>query len=117
MRSRARKLLVLLCAGVFAPAWADPPTPLPPPILPPPPAESGPSGARQPWRNLSPQQRDAIRRLSQEQRWALINRAQANGAPPAPATRLSPQERRQLREQIRQEHEGRRRGGGFQRRP
>jgi len=64
------------------------------------------------WRNLSPEQREAIRRLSREEREALMNHAAGRqGAAPAPGTRLSPQERRQLREQIREEHE--RRGGGF----
>jgi len=62
-------------------------------------------------RSLSPAQREAIRRLSQEQREALAGRPP--GRPeggPAPGMRLSPQERRQLREQIREEHE---RHGGF----
>jgi len=64
------------------------------------------------WRNLSPEQRDAIRRLSQEEREALANHPPGRpGAGPPPGARLSPQERRQLREQIREEHE--RRGGFF----
>ena len=62
------------------------------------------------WRNLSPAQRDAIRRLSQEQRAALANRRGGAGGVP-PAQRLSPEERRQLRDQIREEHE--RRSGRF----
>jgi len=65
-------------------------------------------------RNLSPAQRDAIRRLSHEERDALARpRGPAGVAPmPAPATapasRLSADERRQLRAQIREEHEMRR---------
>ena len=68
------------------------------------------------WRNLSPAQRDAIRRLSQEEREALIHRGRGRqGGAVGPGSRLSPQERRHLRDQIREEHE--RRGGGWGRRP
>ncbi len=121
-------LFGLFCAGLLGPGWGQ--TPLPP--VPPPPMQGAtplaPAGEEAPeapradspqrdfprsgWRNLSPAQREAIRRLSREEREALLKRGgprQGGGAPPG--MRLSPQERRQLREQIREEHE--RRGGGF----
>ena len=94
-------------------------------------AEQPPEAARNPrvevppdpsrgggWRNLSPEQREAIRRLSREEREALSNRgAGRRGGAPPPGMRLSPQERRQLRDQIREEHERRGAGGGWGRRP
>jgi len=107
-----RLLLAGLCLAPVAGVWAWEGLP-PPPPLPPPPMPAGPGAARDPhgnWRTLSPEQRDAIRRLSQEQREALIKgRPGVAGAGPAP--RLSPEERRQLRAQIREEHERRRFGG------
>jgi hypothetical protein len=111
-------LLAVLYGGLVASAWSDPALPPPPPPPPAAPAAAPGAGADAPrgtWRNLSPEQRDAIRRLSQEERQALINRAQNRGGdPPAPAGRLSREERRQLRAQIREEHErrGLRPGGG-----
>jgi hypothetical protein len=60
------------------------------------------------WRNLTPAQRDAIRRLSQEQRDALGRRPGLRpGAGVPPGSRLSAEERRQLRDQIREDHERR----------
>jgi len=118
-------LLGLVCTGQTSSVWAQAPLPF---ILaqgaPPAPGGEAPQGPgpargdlqrdvpRNGWRSLSPAQREAIRRLSQEEREALINRGggRLGGAAP-PGARLSPQERRQLREQIREEHE--RRGGGF----
>jgi hypothetical protein len=121
-RLRPLSLLVALCGGLLATAWGRPALPPPPP---PPGAAVAAPGAgdapgtgdtrRGPWRNLSPEQRDAIRRLSQEERQALINRAQnRSGESPLPGTRMSREERRQLRAQIREEHERRslRPGGG-----
>jgi len=123
-------LLGILCGGLFSSSWGQ--TPLLPPPAPlqvaPPPApaadetpgegghalrdESAHDFPRGGWRNLSPEQREAIRRLSREQREALLNRAGGRrGGTAPPGVRLSPQERRQLREQIREEHE--RRGAGF----
>jgi hypothetical protein len=58
------------------------------------------------WRSLSPAQREAIRRLSQEQRQALANRpGPRQGGVVPPGGRLTPEERRQLRAQIREDHE------------
>jgi len=143
-RKRFLSLLPVLLGGLIASAWGRASMPLPPPPLPPGsssepqrdpgpvadgPERAGPSEApggsgREPqrdfprgyWRNLSPDQREAIRRLSQEEREALANRSAARqgGALP-PGARLSPKERRQLRDQIREEHE--RRGGRRGRRP
>lgn len=123
-------LFGLVCATLIGPGWGQTP-PFPPPA--PPASVQGaapvaPAGnepidtlrgegpqrdfPRSGWRNLSPAQREAIRRLSREEREALLQRGgtRQGGAPP-PGMRLSPQERRQLREQIREEHE--RRGAGF----
>jgi hypothetical protein len=135
-------VLLPACAGAAQALWQEPGRPAalavqlahrvqylpPPPALPPPP----PAGLRQPvdreergvqadvqqrnWRNLTPAQREAIRRLSQEQREALANRPAA-GADRLPGARMSPAERRQLREQIRAEHERRREAYGPGRRP
>jgi len=107
IRRRWLGLLVLLCAAFLSPAWASARAPLPPP---PPPPEF----ERGPWRNLAPEQRDAIRRLSQEQRQALERGASAGpSAAPFAGSRLSPEERHRLREQIRQDHERRQaRAGG-----
>jgi len=80
------------------------------------PREMPGDSARGAWRNLSREQRQAIRRLSQEEREALAGRSGHPGmiAPPAPPPgavppggRLSPQERRELRRQIREDHERR----------
>jgi len=106
-----RRLLAVLCMGLVASAFGRPALP-PAPAQPPAPAADLPGGERGNWRNLSPAQRDAIRRLSREQREALINRRQGRqGDAAAPAGRLTPEERRQLRAQIREDHE--RRGGRF----
>ncbi len=117
-------LLGFLQFGLSALARASPVPmlPPPPPPLPPPgfaPPNAGPLGAVPPrgyWRYLSPAEREAIRRLSQEQRQALVNPLAPRAPPllpgvPPPGGRLSPEERRQLRDQIREEHE--RRGGRF----
>jgi hypothetical protein len=125
-RRRSLSILAVLYGGLLASAWGRPGLPPPPPLPPPAPAIAAPGagdvpregyaeGRRGNWRNLSPEQRDAIRRLSQEERQALINRAQNRaGEAPAPPGRLSREERRQLRAQIREEHErrGLRPGGG-----
>ena len=122
-------LFGLFCGGLISPGWGQTPLPLPPPAPPvqgaaplAPPGEEAtePLRGESPqrdfprsgWRNLSPAQREAIRRLSREEREALLKRGgpRQGGAAP-PGMRLSPQERRQLRDQIREEHE--RRGGGF----
>ncbi|HXY21605.1 MAG TPA: hypothetical protein VEI29_02900 [Burkholderiaceae bacterium] len=122
-------LLGLFCSGLVGPGWGQTPLPLPPPPAPVQGTSAlAPGGdeatetlhgelpqrdfPRSGWRNLSPAQREAIRRLSREERETLLKRGgpRQGGAPP-PGARLSPQERRQLREQIREEHE--RRGGGF----
>lgn len=125
LASALAALLSVVCAGQIGSAWARAPLPLTlaqnaPPAPGVEPAEGlGAAGGEAPrdfprsgWRGLSPAQREAIRRLSQEEREALINRGRGRlgGAAPSGA-RLSPQERRHLREQIREEHE--RRGGGF----
>lgn len=119
-------MLAALSCGLLSAAAADalpPPPPLPPPLAPgyvPRDAVPEPRGGytetrRGAARNLTPEQRDAIRRLSQEERQALANRRTARtGEPPQPGARLSAEERRQLRDQIREEHErrGPRSGGG-----
>jgi len=66
------------------------------------------------WRNLTRAQRDAIRRLSQEERDALARGTNPRQGGAAPGARLSPEERQQLRDQIREEHErhGARHGAG-----
>ncbi len=130
MMKRLRSLIMLpaLCGGLLATSLARTPLPPPPPpayIPPSPPAGAAeaprdrfPEGGRGNWRNLSPEQRDAIRRLSQEERQALINRNRGrNGEAPAPGGRLSAEERRQLREQIREEHERRGLRAGGAKRP
>lgn len=112
----------LLCSGLITAAWGRAGVPPLPPApespsepqrdadrLPEAPQRDFPRGN---WRNLSPAQREAIRRLSQEERQALGTRPPGRpGANAPPGTRLSPRERRQLRDQIREEHE--RRFGGF----
>ena len=130
-------LFGVLCASLMGPAWGRAPWPVsaPPATLQgsaptAPVAEQAPEAARGlrgeaqsgtgqgGWRNLTPEQREAIRRLSREQREALINRTDPRrGAAPSPGARLSPQERRQLREQIREAHELRGAGFGRGRRP
>lgn len=123
-------MLPALCGGLVATTSAQTALP-PPPPLPPPPygaqaqpgAGQGPrdpyaEGRRGNWRNLSPEQREAIRRLSQEERQALANRNRnRNDEAPAPGGRLSIEERRQLREQIREEHERRGLRAGGPKRP
>ena len=122
-----RTLAALAClagSGVVTLACARPYLPAPPPQLPAAPlAAPGPPNAPNPpveppravprgfWRNLSPAQRQAIRELSREQREALAGRQglRPDGAN-APGARLTPRERRELRDVIREEHE--RRGGG-----
>jgi hypothetical protein len=131
---RPLTVVAALCGGLLASSWATAVLPPPPP---PPPAYAAPGSVDMPrdardsrddasreaypevrrgnWRNLSPEQRDAIRRLSQEERQALIHRAPNRpGEAPVPAARLSREERLQLRAQIREEHErrGPRAGGG-----
>jgi hypothetical protein len=106
---RPLALFAVLCAGLSAAARGQPGVPLPPapPVLPAP-HEPSADARREYWRSLTPEQRESIRRLSQEQRQALINRAPVRpGEAPAPAGRLSLEERRQLRAQIREEHERR----------
>jgi hypothetical protein len=110
-----RLLSGLVCLGMPLLVLARPSLP-PPPPPPPPPAgaqDGRPEGALGNPRNLSPEQRDAIRRLSQEEREAMANRQaqRQQGRPGANGPRLSPEERRHLRQQIREEHE--RRGGRF----
>jgi hypothetical protein len=64
------------------------------------------------WRSLSPAQREAIRQFGTEQREPRNRPPAAPGAPPAPQAgdgragpgRLTPEERRELREQIREAH-------------
>jgi len=117
---RSPSLLGALCAGLTAAAWGQPA--VPPPSGAPPameaPRDSYSEARREYWRNLSPEQREAIRRLSQEERQALIHRGQPRpGEAPLPAGRLSREERRQLRAQIREEHERRSPRGGGGRRP
>jgi len=79
------------------------------------PADAAGDGPRGPWRELSPEQRQAIRQLSREQREALSGRPGARPGGGVPPARLTPRERRELREVIREEHERRapppRRGG------
>jgi hypothetical protein len=112
-------LSAALGCGLLAAAWGRPGLPPPPPLPPP----AAVDGTREPYadarresgRNLSPEQREAIRRLSQQERQALINRAPGRPGDAAAAPgRLSREERRQLRAQIREEHERRmpRAGGG-----
>ncbi len=103
-------LLAALCGGWLASAAAQLP---PPPPLPPAPGGAHDLG-RGNWRNLPPAQREAIRRLSREEREALANRLAARPGGGGAPGRLSPEERRQLRAQIREEHERRsgRIGGG-----
>jgi len=132
MMKRLRSLVLLpaLCGGLLATTAAQtalpPPPPLPPPAYGPPSSAGAAEGQREPgaegrrgnWRNLSPEQREAIRRLSQEERQALANRNRSrNGEAPAPGGRLSVEERRQLRAQIREEHERRGLRGGGAKRP
>jgi len=95
------------------PEAAAPGLPPPPPAPPPAPERDLQQEARRGyWRSLSPEQREAIRRLSQEQREALANRSRSReGGVVPPGGRLTPEERRQLRAQIREERE--RRGGRF----
>ncbi len=106
---RPLALLAALCGGLAAAARGQPGMP-PPPA---PPALQAPQDPyadprREYWRSLTPEQRESIRRLSEEQRRALINRVPVRpGEAPAPAGRLSLEERRQLRAQIREEHERR----------
>jgi hypothetical protein len=98
------------CAAAMAQANPANVLPPPPPMDFPGPPPLPRDAERGGWRNLSPAQRDAIRRLSQEERDALAAGSNARpGGPLPPGARLSAQERRQLREQIRQEHERRRR--------
>jgi len=115
-----------LYGGLLAAAAAQSALPPPPP---PPPAYIAPGAADAPrygyadnrrgnWRNLSPEQRDAIRRLSQEERQAMAGRARnPNGEGAPQGGRLSIEERRQLREQIREEHERRGLRSGGAKRP
>ncbi len=114
--ARARAVLraivaALLAAGLVAtasarPPLAPPPTPSPAPEVGPPNPNENPS--RGSWRSLSPGQREAIRRLSREQRGAM-DRAPGGrpGGAGAPGARLTPSERRELRALIREEHERR----------
>jgi hypothetical protein len=120
-------LAALLNGGLIAASLAQARLPPPPPLPPPSPAYLSPGSAeslrdgyldspRASWRNISPEQRDAIRRLSEEERQALVSRGgNRNGEAVQPGGRLSIDERRQLREQIRAEHEhrGPRSGGGM----
>ena len=116
--ARARRLwalgLLLAGQGLIPLALARPnlppePAPQAEPLRPGLPEEAGPrDGPRGPWRNLSPEQREAIRQLSREQREALAARqGQRPGGPAGPAARMSPRERRELRALIREEHERR----------
>jgi len=109
-------MLAVVFGALGSFAWGRSPVPQAPPaaaVNGPPPEQPGtaPDGLREfprgYWRNLSPEQREAIRRLSQEEREALAKRNGANRGVAVPGGRLSPKERRQLREQIREEHERR----------
>jgi len=131
-RNRFLSVLAALCgvllSGLISSAWGRAALPPPPGLEgasePPREADRGSEAPRSlrgdpqrdfprgTWRNLSPAQREAIRRLSQEERDALATRPPGRQGPGSlPGMRLSPQERRQLREQIREEHE--RRGAIF----
>ncbi len=101
-RQRTKRwLLAALWWGLAVSAAAQPGLPSPPPL--PAPGAEAPREPGRNWRNLSPEQREAIRRLSRERRDAQAARSGGAGAP----GRLSPEERRQLRAQIREEHERR----------
>lgn len=119
---RACALLCLLCGAVsatlVAAAWGRPSSPEAPPPQGEPQGQFPREAQRGDWRNLSPAQREAIRRLSQEEREALVGRPyRRQGAGPLAGTRLSPEERRQLRQQIREEHERRTGRSGLGKRP
>ncbi len=111
-----------LYGGLLAVAAAQalpPPPPLPPayvaPGSPQYSRDGNPDNRRGTWRNLPPEQREAIRRLSEQERQALASRGtNRSGEAAPPGGRLSLEERRQLRAQIREEHErrGPRSGGG-----
>ena len=124
MKNTFRPLVLsaALYAGLLVAVWGQPVPPPLSPLLPlaPRDAPRDPTtdARREYWRNLSPEQRDSIRRLSQEQRQALLDRPTGRaGEPPLPAARLSREERRQLRAQIREEHERRGPRAGGSRRP
>lgn len=123
-------LVSWMASGLFAVALARPNVPGPPaevpaappaaaPAAPPggaaPRAQTPPAEARGNWRNLTPAQREAMRQQLREQHEALAGRPGARPAPGAPGTpappggRMSPQERRELRAVIREEHERNRR--------
>jgi hypothetical protein len=100
-----------LVAGLVPLAGARP-LPAAPALPPPPPgfaadreeaSREGPGGRLG---GLPPAEREAIRRLSQEQRDELARREGARRGQ-APGSRLTPEERRRLRELIREEHERR----------
>jgi len=118
-------MLAALYGGMLAATAAQtiPPPPPPPPAYVAPgngeaPRDGYPDSRRGNWRNLSPEQRDAIRRLSQEERQAMAGRARGPNGEGAPqGGRLSIEERRQLREQIREEHERRGLRAGGAKRP
>jgi hypothetical protein len=107
-------LATYLAAGMFGAALARPvipsapPEPAAPTAAPAAPGEPA-QGSREAMRDLTPAQRQAIRQLSREQREAINGGARARpgapAAPAAPGARLTPNERRQLRAQIREEHE------------
>jgi hypothetical protein len=123
-------MLIAMCGNSRAQPGEEPATPFSLPSSPAAPAPSSPGpaaaadgaaaaprdlsaeGRRNAWRNLSPADRAAIRNLLQEQRNALGKRPSAHsGRASPPGARLSPEERKRLNEQIREDRE--RRGGRF----
>jgi len=129
-RDRSRMLAagaVLIAACGFGCAAAARPAGAPPAMPAPPAAGAGNadanSGREAPRNNpnsLSPEQREAIRQLSREQREAIAGKAGARsaGANGQGGARLSPRERHELRDVIREEHERNRKGrSGSGRRP
>ena len=130
LMTRLLRAIAFVVVVGFSPWAGARPLPAAPPLPPPPPpgyhGERGDAPREVPpgkWGNLSPSEREAIRRLSQEQREELSRREA--GRPGAPGTaRLTVEERRRLRELIREEHqrreedrERRARSGGGGRRP
>lgn len=109
VRPGLRALIYTVILGL-APLAAARPLPAAP-RLPPPPgyladrAEGGRDAAQGRWADLPPAEREAIRRLSQEQREALARRRDGARQGQPPGERLTPEERRRLRELIREEHE------------